>query len=173
MPAPPPLVIRPAQRDDVPAILAIYNDAVRLTTATYDYEPWTLAQRLAWFDEHTRDDYPVFVAVEVGGAIAGFSSLSRYHHKPGYRFTSENSVYVAAPSRGRGIGARLLEPLIAAAQTRGLRAIIAAIDSANAASIRLHERFGFEEVGRFRQVGFKFDRWLDVVYLQRLVPAGP
>ncbi len=169
--------IRPATRDDVPAILAIYNHAVLHTTATYDYEPRTLEQRLAWYEEHVRDGLPVFVAVDAAGIVAGWSSLSRFHAKPGYQFTAENSVYVAEAHRGQRLGARLLAPLIEAAQRRGLRAIIAVIDSGNEASLRLHARFGFERVGYFRQIGYKFGRWLDVVYLERLLepsasPAG-
>jgi phosphinothricin acetyltransferase len=164
-----PLLIRPARRDDVPAILAIYNDAVARTTASYDYEPQPLELRLAWFDEHRRDGYPIFAAVDATGALVGWSSLSRYHAKPGYRFTAEDSVYVADGHRSRGVGAQLLAPLMDAARLRGFHAILAVIDNDNAPSIRLHAKFGFVEVGRFRQVGFKFDRWLDVVYLERLV----
>jgi L-amino acid N-acyltransferase len=166
-------VVRPAARDDCPGILAIYNDAVLTTTASYDYEPRTLAHREEWFDAHRRDNYPMFVAVErLPGAadrIVGWSALNPYHDRVGYRFTSENSVYVAADRRGRGIGALLLAPLIPAAQERGLHVIIAAIDASNDVSIRLHAKFGFETVGHFRQVGFKFGRWLDVVYMERLL----
>jgi phosphinothricin acetyltransferase len=89
----------------------------------------------------------------------------------GYRFTAENSVYVAAALRGHGIGKLLVPPLIEAAQRRGLHAIIAAIDATNEASLRLHAAFGFEKVGHFKQVGFKFGRWLDVVYMERLISA--
>jgi phosphinothricin acetyltransferase len=167
-----PYALRPATRDDVPAILAIYNHAVLHTTATYDYEPRTLDQRLAWYDDHERDALPIFVAVSAAGTIAGWSSLSRYHLKPGYRFTAENSIYVAEGHQGRGLGARLLAPLIDAARARGLRAIIAVIDSANEPSLRLHAKFAFEQVGHFRQIGFKFGRWLDVVYLERLIEPG-
>lgn len=172
MPSGDPYALRPATRDDVPAMLAIYNHAVLHTTATYDYEPRTLDQRLAWFDDHARDGLPVLVITDAAGAIAGWSSLSRYHHKPGYRFTVENSVYVAEGHQRRGLGTRLLAPLIDAARASGLRAIIAVIDSANDASLRLHAKFGFEQVGHFRQIGFKFGRWLDVVYLERMIESG-
>jgi phosphinothricin acetyltransferase len=111
----------------------------------------------------------VFVAVADGGRVVGWSALNRFHARPGYRFTTENSVYVAADQRGRGIGTRLLPPLIEAAQRLGLHAIIGAIDADNEASLRLHARFGFEKVAHLRQVGFKFGRWLDVVYLERLL----
>lgn len=172
MPEGDPHTIRRAIQDDVPAILAIYNHAIQHTTATYDYEPHTLEQRLAWFDDHERDDLPVFVATDAAGVIVGWSSLSRYHLKPGYRFTAENSVYLSEAHRGRGLGAQLLAPLIDAARAGGLRAIIAVIDSTNEASLRLHAKFGFERVGHFRQIGFKFGRWLDVVYLERLIEPG-
>ncbi len=164
-----PPIIRPAVRSDCPGILAIYNDAVLTTTATYDYEPRSLEYREAWFDDHARTNFPIFVAEDSAGRIVGWSALNRYHDRMGFRFTTENSVYVAADQRGRGLGGLLLDPLIPAAKERGLRAIIAAIDATNTASIRLHARFGFEQVGHFKQVGFKFDRWLDVVYMERLV----
>jgi phosphinothricin acetyltransferase len=162
--------IRPAQRADVPAILDIYNDAVLTTTATYDYEPRSLQHRIQWFDDHGKIGFPIFVAEDDSGKIAGWSSLSRYHDRKGYQFTSENSIYVASYARGRGVGRLLLEPLIDSAKKLGLRAIIAVIDASNEASIRLHERQGFFEVGRFQKVGFKFGRWLDVVYMELLLP---
>ena len=164
-----PAIIRPAVRADCPGILAIYNDAVLKTTASYDYEPRTLGQREAWFDDHQRDGFPVLVAEDSAGRVVGWSALNRYHDRMGYRFTSENSIYVAEDFRGRGLGSALLEPLLESARERGLHAIIAAIDAENVASIRLHARFGFEQVGLFRQVGFKFGRWLDVLYMERLL----
>ena len=163
------ITIRPATEADLPGILEIYNDAVLHTTATYDYEPRTLEQRRQWFEDHQRDNYAVFVAVDDTGRNVGWSALNPYHARPGYRFTTENSVYIAADRRGQGIGKQLLEPLIDAARARGLHVIIAAIDATNEASIRLHTRFGFEQVGHFKQVGFKFGRWLDVVYLEKIV----
>jgi phosphinothricin acetyltransferase len=161
--------IRPAIHTDLPGILEIYNDAILTTTASYDYEPRTLEQRRQWFDDRARDGYPVFVAESDTGRVVGWSALNPFHDRAGYRFTAENSVYVAADSRGRGLGKLLLAPLIEGATARGLHAIIAAIDAENAASIRLHAAFGFEKVGHFKQTGFKFGRWLDVVYMERLV----
>src|SRR5688572_21862326 len=163
------MIVRPATTADLPAILEIYNDAVLTTTATYDYEPRTLEHRVAWFEDHVKQELPVFVAEDDRGRIVGWSSLSSYHARAGYRFTSENSVYVAAHQRGKGIGKLLLEPLIDAARKQGLHAIIAAIDADNETSIRLHARFGFEKVGHFKKVGYKFDRWLDVVYMELLL----
>jgi L-amino acid N-acyltransferase len=161
--------VRPATYEDLPGILEVYNEAVLNTTATYDYEPRTLEQRQQWFEERQRDNYAVFVALDASQRVAGWSALNPFHARPGYRFTAENSVYVAPPVRGQGLGKLLLAPLIDAAKTRQLHAIIAAIDAENEASIRLHARFGFEKVGHFRQTGFKFGRWLDVVYMERLV----
>ena len=163
------ITIRPATVADLPGILEIYNDAVLHTTATYDYEPRTLEQRRQWFEDHQRDNYAVFVAVDETGRIVGWSALNPYHARPGYRFTSEDSVYIAADRRGQGIAKQLLEPLIEAARARGLHVIIAAIDATNEASIRLHTRFGFEQVGHFKQVGFKFGRWLDVNYMEKII----
>ena len=161
--------IRPATRADLPGILEIYNDAVLNTTATYDYEPRTLEHRIQWFEERQRDRYPVLVAVDNDGRVSGWSALNPFHARIGYQFTSENSVYVAADKRGKGIGKLLLAPLIEGAKARGLHAIIAAIDADNEASIRLHAAFGFEKVGHFKQTGFKFNRWLDLVYMERLL----
>ncbi|MBN8249768.1 MAG: N-acetyltransferase [Verrucomicrobia bacterium] len=163
--------IRRARRADCAGILAIYNDAVLKTTGTYDEEPRSLDHRLAWFDAHERDDLAVFVAEEAGAGpdaarIVGWSALNRYHDRPGYRFTAENSVYVAEHRRGTGLGSRLLAPLLPAAEARGLHAVLAVIDASNPASLRLHERHGFETVGHLREVGFKFGRWLDVVLME-------
>lgn len=163
------MTIRPATHGDLQGILDIYNEAVLTTTASYDYEPRTLEQRREWFEERQREKYPVLVAADEAGNVVGWSALNPYHARVGYRFTSENSVYVAASQRGKGIGRALLGPLLEAGKARGLCAIIAAIDADNEASIRLHAAFGFEKVGHFKKVGFKFDRWLDVVYMEKLL----
>jgi L-amino acid N-acyltransferase len=162
------VTVRLAEPKDLPAISEIYNHAVLNTTASYDYDPRDMKHRLAWFELHQRQDLPVFVA-EIDGAVIGWSSLSKYHDRMGYRFTVEDSVYIGEAHRGKGIGKALLAPLIQAARDRKLRAMIGAIDADNKASIRLHAGFGFEKVGHFKQVGFKFDRWLDVVYMELLL----
>ena len=161
--------VRPATHDDLSAIHDIYNDAVLTTTASYDYEPRPFEYRVTWFESHERQRLPVFVATNDDGQLVGWSSLSRYHDRKGYQFTVENSVYVAAAHRGHGIGKLLMPPLIDSARTLGLRAIIAAIDAENEASVRLHAAFDFVAVGRFKEVGFKFGRWLDVIYMERLI----
>ena len=172
LPINPSMIIRPATEADLEAILQIYNEAVLTTTASYDYEPRTLEHRKQWFRDHQAQNYPVFVAVNPEGGVIGWSALNRYHDRPGYRYTTENSIYVSPAAQGQGVGKLLLPPLIQAARELGLHAIIAAIDAANDVSIRLHARFGFVQVGHFKEVGFKFDRWLDVVYMQLLLPVS-
>lgn len=162
-------MIRSATEADLPAILAIYNEAVLTTTASYDYEPRTLEHRRQWFFDHQESGLPVFVAEKPGAGVVGWSSLNPYRPRVGYRFTGENSIYVASAHRGQGIGKQLMPPLIEGGKTRGLHAILAGIDSENQVSIRLHEFFGFRKVAHLREVGFKFDRWLDVIYLELLL----
>jgi len=162
--------VRLANYDDLPQILEIYNDAVLHTTASYDYQPRTMEHRVAWFEDHKKQNYPIYVAVIESGEVVGWSSLSRFHDRMGYRFTAEDSVYVAEPHRGKGVGKLLLKPLIDAARERDLHAIVGLIDAQNEPSIRLHAAFGFEKVAHLKQVGYKFDRWLDVVIMERLLP---
>jgi L-amino acid N-acyltransferase len=159
------VTVRAAVHADVPAILDIYNDAVLKTTASYDYEPRSLAHRLSWFEDHERNGLPVFV-VEEKRRVLGWSALNRFHDRMGYRFTLENSIYIAEPFRGRGLGKQLMPPLIASARARSFHVIVAVIDASNEASVRLHARFGFQVAGNLREVGFKFGRWLNVVYMQ-------
>jgi phosphinothricin acetyltransferase len=162
------ILIRPATRDDVPRILAIYNDAVLNTTASWDYEPSTLDARLAWYDEQVECNFPIFVADDAG-EIVGWSAFGKFRAKIGYQFSVENSVYVAADRRGQGIGKLLMPPLIETAQAQRRHVIIAGVEASNEVSIRLHAHFGFVECARFRQVGYKFGRWLDLVFMQRIL----
>lgn len=171
------LHIRPATEADLPGILTIYNDAILHTTAVYDYEPHTLEMRQTWFTTRQAEGYPILVAAREPACsgetshpeVLGYAALGPFRAWAAYRYTAESSVYVAAHARGRGLGQRLLAPLIEAAKTRNLHALIAGIDADNAASLRLHQRFGYAEVGHLRQVGYKFDRWLDLKFLERLL----
>ena len=159
-------VVRVAVETDQRAILDIYNDAVLHSTATFDLEPRTWEEHQRWFEEH-RPPYQVLVAA-VGDTVAGWGSLSPFRAKPGYRFTAQDSIYVHKDFRRRGIGAALLYLLIETAGEGGFHSIMALIDGGNTVSVHLHERFAFRQVGTFREVGFKFGRWLDVVHMQRL-----
>jgi phosphinothricin acetyltransferase len=160
--------IRLARENDLPAILEIYNDIILTTTAVYQYVPQTLDMRKAWYDTKLKDGHPVFVA-ESEGRVVGLSSYGPFRAWAAYKYTVENSVYVASDQRGKGIGKLLIEPLIRAAKENDLHAVIAGIDGSNAASIKLHQSFGFEEVAHFRQVGYKFGRWLDLKFLELLL----
>ena len=166
--------IRQAEEKDLPEILVIYNDIIVNTTAVYDYKPHTPAMRKQWFDTKKEQGFPVLVAEEAG-RIIGFSSIGPFRAWAAYKYSVENSVYVAADVRGKGVGKLLIPPLIEAAKQLDMHTIIAGIDASNEASIRLHQQFGFEEVAHFKQVGYKFGRWLDLKFLQLLLktPATP
>jgi L-amino acid N-acyltransferase YncA len=162
------ITIRPARENDLPEILDIYNDIILTTTAVYQYTPQTLDMRRTWYDTKMKDGHPVFVA-EWEGKIAGFSSYGPFRAWAAYKYTVENSVYVASEQREKGIGKLLMTPLIQTARKNDLHAIIAGIDGSNVASIKLHQSFGFEEVAHFRQVGYKFGRWLDLKFMELLL----
>jgi L-amino acid N-acyltransferase len=164
------ITIRPMKEADLPQTLVIYNDIILHTTAVYSYHPHTIQMREDWYAAKIKEGYPVFVA-ESEGKVVGFSSFGPFRAWDAYRYTVENSIYVLADQRGKGIGKRLLEPLITTAKEKDLHAIIASIDASNSVSLQLHRSFGFEEVAHFRQVGFKFGRWLDLKFLELLLPT--
>ena len=161
--------IRLATEADLVAINDIYNYYVLHSTCTYQEEPEPIDGRRAWLLKHGAK-HPATVA-EMDGRVVGWGSLSPYHARSAYRFTIENSVYVHHEFHRRGIGAIILKDLIERARAHGHRTIIAGIDAEQTPSIAIHAKFGFEQVGRLNQVGFKFGRWLDVVYMQLLLPG--
>ena len=162
--------IRPAIPADIPAIAAIYRAAVVGGTASFELEPPGEDEMLRRFRAITEAGYPYFVA-ELDGRVAGYAYASAYRTRPGYRFTVENSVYIAPDAQGRGIGGALLDRLIATCRDDGFRLMIAVIgDSANFASISLHRRAGFRFCGTIHSVGYKFGRWLDSVVME--LPLG-
>jgi len=156
------MIIRDARDSDLQGILDIYNDVVTTTTAIYDETVSTLEQRRAWFDARRGQGMPVLVGEE-GGEVIGFSSFGEWRARWGYRFTVEHSVHVRADQRGRGHGRALIEALFPRAARMNMHRMIGGIDSASTASLRLHEKLGFERVGFYSQVAHKFDRWLDLV----------
>lgn len=162
--------IRDATAADVPGILTIYNDVLTTSTAIYREEPATLEAHHEWFRQRLAAGYPVLVATDAHG-VAGFASFGDFRPWPGYRFTVEHSVHVRGDCRGRGVGGALMTPLLARARALGKHVMIAGVDADNLASQRFHERLGFERVAHFREVGFKFGRWLDLVFLQRRLDA--
>ncbi|KNX76301.1 acetyltransferase [Pseudomonas sp. 250J] len=157
--------IRDALIDDVPGILDIYNDAVANTTAIWNETPVDLGNRLAWFEARAQQGYPILVAVDDSGVL-GYASFGDWRPFEGFRHTVEHSVYVRSDQRGKGLGPVLMEVLIERARLCDKHVMVAAIESGNAASIRLHERLGFSITGQMPQVGVKFGRWLDLTFMQ-------
>lgn len=166
-------MIRQATPEDLPAILDIYNEAIRTSTAVYRYAEQTLEEKRAWYEQARASGFPVIVFAE-DGIVAGFGTFGRFRAYEGYRYTVEHSVYVHPLYQGRRIGAALLGALIDTAGEQGYAVMIAAIDAANAPSRRLHETFGFLHAGTLHGVGWKFGRWLDVaLYEKRLREDAP
>ncbi|MNZ34886.1 N-acyltransferase YncA [compost metagenome] len=159
------LVIRDASEADLPGIRDIYNDAVLNTTAIWNEIEVDLGNRRDWFAARLQQGFPVLVAEE-GGEVVGYASYGPWRAFDGFRETVEHSVYVRNDQRGKGIGPLLMEALIIRARVQGLHVMVAAIESGNTASIRLHERLGFVTTGQMPQVGQKFGRWLDLTFMQ-------
>jgi L-amino acid N-acyltransferase len=156
-------------------VLAILNEAIIDSTALYDYRPRTAAMMQAWFDAKEQGSWPVIGVVDEPGRLLGFGSYGPFRAWPAYKYTVEHSIYVERSNRGRGLGRRLLAELIACARRQQLHTLIGGIDADNAPSIALHRSLGFERCGSLRQVGFKFNRWLDLEFYQLLLdtPAQP
>jgi len=164
--------IRPAGANDLTAITRIYDDAVRHGTASFEIDPPDQDEMTRRFKALRDGGFPYLVA-EIAGAVAGYAYAGPYRARPAYRFTVEDSIYVAADMHRRGIGRKLLDRLIAEAEQRGFRQMIAVIgDSDQPGSIALHAAAGFRIVGTLAAVGFKLDRWLDSVLMQRALGNG-
>jgi L-amino acid N-acyltransferase len=156
--------LRSATTGDLAAINAIYTHSVLHSTATYQAEPSTDAERAAWFNAHG-PQHPVIVA-EIDGRVVGWGSLSPFHTRAAFNRTVEESVYIHQDFHRRGIGKAILADLLARAKTLGHHRVIAAISADQEPSLALHRTLGFVECGRLSEVGFKFGRWLDLVYLE-------
>jgi L-amino acid N-acyltransferase len=159
-----------ATEEDVPGILAIFNDVIARTTAVYREAPVTLEERRTWRQSRLEQGFPVLVARQED-SVLGFASFGEFRAWPCYRNTVEHTVHVHPDARGQGIGKRLVQALLPRATALGKHVMVAGIDGDNAVSLRLHVGLGFTEVGRFREVGRKFDRWLDLVFMQRLLES--
>jgi phosphinothricin acetyltransferase len=159
--------IRVARRDDLGALTSIYNHYVVHTPITFDLTPFTVDGRRPWFDEHgAAGRYRLFVAVE-SGTVVGYASTSRFRQKAAYDTTVETSVYCSAAAVGRGIGRALYDTLFASIAGEDIRRVVAGVTLPNAASVALHERYGFRRVGTFSENGRKFDRYWDVAWFER------
>lgn len=160
--------IREAVKEDLPIILEIMNDAILNSTAIYDYNARTPEFINRWFLKKQNDNMPVIVGEHEGKTI-GFGSFGIFRPWDGYKYSAEHSIYIASHFRGRGSGGELLQKLIELAKEQGFHTLIAGIDADNKASYRFHSKYGFAEVGRFREIGYKFNRWLDLVFMQLLL----
>ena len=166
------IAVRAARLTDIPAITGIYAHAVREATATFELDPPDIAEMNRRMEHLFNGGYPYIVA-EQNNELVGYAYAGPYHHRPAYRFTVEDSIYIAPAMHRRGVGRRLLAELIALSEARGYRQMIAVIgDSANTRSIGLHTTMGFRIAGKFESVGFKFGKWLDSVLMQRALGDG-
>jgi phosphinothricin acetyltransferase len=163
--------VRPAAHDDLVAITDLYNALIPTTTTAWTETLQTYDERRAWFAERQATGDAVLVAVD-GGEVVGFAAYGEFRDNrlwPGYRFTVEHTIHVAGRHHGRGIGRALLEALLEAARAAGLHVMVGAVDGENEQSLGFHRALGFVEVARMPETGRKFDRWLDLVLLQRVV----
>jgi phosphinothricin acetyltransferase len=161
------LILRSADERDLPAITAIYNQAVLTTTATFDTDPVSLDSRLAWFNNRNTD-FPVIVAV-VSGNVVGYAALSRWSDRRAFDISAELSLYVDAAHHGQGVGKALLKRILEMADTTQLYTVMVRITAENEISLKMHAQVGFLEVGVLRHCGIKFGRVLDVVFMQKLL----
>ncbi len=163
------MIIRDALETDLPALRDIFNDAVLNTTAIWMDNVVDLANRQAWFAARAQQGYPILVAENAAGEVVGYASFGDWRPFDGFCNTVEHSVYVRADQRGNGLGPLLMAALIERAKGCDKHVMVAAIESGNGASIRLHERLGFTTTGQMPQVGRKFGRWLDLTFMQLIL----
>jgi phosphinothricin acetyltransferase len=162
-------LLRLATEFDLPAINDIYNYYVERSTCTYQTEPEMLEARQAWFREHPPDKYPVVVAEDENGSVIGWGSLSKFRPRAAYAPTVEASIYIHHAFHRRGLGRQLLLDLIARARAAGFHSLIGGASADQKASLALQESVGMTPVAHFKEVGFKFGQWLDVIYLQLML----
>ena len=166
------VTIRPAEEGDLPAITAIYDEAVQTGTASYEVDPPGLAEMTRRWRGLVSDDFP-YLAATRGGELIGYAYAGPFRPRPAYRFSVEDSIYIAPTAQRIGVGSLLLSELIVLCEAKGFRQMIAVIGdgTGNSGSVRLHRALGFRDVGTFEAAGFKFGRWLDTMLMQR--PLGP
>ena len=158
-------MIRPATAADVEMILEIFNDNIVNSTAIYMYKEQTLEQRMAWFEAKQQSGEPLFV-FEENGVVAGYATYGTFRPYPAFHYTVEHSVYVHKNHYKKGIASQLMHALIDFARSHEVKTMVACIDKENEASLRIHEKLGFIYSGTIRNAGYKFGRWLDLVFYQ-------
>lgn len=161
-------MIRQARQSDLQSILSIYNHAILNTTTVYTYEPVTIEERETWFHTKLEQAEPIFVYLK-DGQVVGFATYGAFRNWPAYQYTVEHSIYVDPETRNEGVASQLLVKLIEEIKNRNYKTIVAGIDASNTASIKLHEKYGFELCGTIKSVGYKFDRWLDLAFYQLIL----
>lgn len=166
-----PVRIRDAKKEDLPTILKIVNYEIEHTTAIYDYDKRNLEYQTAWLEKKIKEKMPVIIAEE-NGQVIGFGTFGIFRPWDGYQFSVEHSIYLDKNSRGLGSGKKIMKELILLAKELGFHTMIAGIDANNAKSIKFHHDFGFKEVGRFNQIGYKFEKWLDLIFMQRFLKGN-
>jgi L-amino acid N-acyltransferase len=157
------------ERQHSQSILDIFNEAILNSTALYDYRPRAIETMSAWFAIKRQNNFPVLGIEGSDGELQGFASYGSFRAWPAYKYSVEHSIYVHKDHRGRGLGAVMLEALIEEAERQQVHLMVGGIDAANQASIALHEKFGFQHSGTVREAGFKFGRWLDLAFYQKIL----
>jgi phosphinothricin acetyltransferase len=161
-------LLRPAVHSDLGAILNIYNEAIERTTAIYEYDPFSLDYIETWWQQRSKEGWPIIV-LECDGKAVAFATYGTFRARAAYRSTMEHSVYVLEQYRGKGFGKRLLQAIIKAAGENGVHVLVGGIDADNKLSIALHESHGFRVAGHLHEVAYKFDRWLDLVFMEKML----
>lgn len=164
-------MIRAAVENDLKEILEIYNYAVLNSTAVYTYAAQSLEERKVWFNRKNEDKFPVIV-FEEDNHVLGFATFGPFRAWPAYKYTIEHSVYVDSNYRNRGVGTALMKEIIRIADERNFATMVAGIDAFNESSLKMHEKLGFKYSGTIKRAGFKFGKWLDLIFLQ-LILRGP
>lgn len=167
--------LKPCEEKHLPEIMDIFNEAIIHTTALYDYKPRTLDMVQSWFLHKHEGKYPVTGIFNQKDKLLGFATYGPFRERPAYKYTVEHSVYVRSDSRGKGLGTILLREILRNAEEQNYHVVIGGIDASNYASIKLHEKEGFSFCGLIRQSGYKFEKWLDLVFYQKILetPRNP
>ncbi len=160
--------LRHATAADLSAILSIYNEAIDRTTAIYEYQPFSPGYIHSWWQQRVEEQWPVLV-LETNGSVAGFATYGTFRARAAYRTTMEHSVYVLESFRGNGFGKQLLAAIVEEARKNNVHVLVGGIDAENKLSIKMHEAAGFKIAGHLHQVAFKFDRWLDLVFMEMIL----
>jgi phosphinothricin acetyltransferase len=166
--------LRKASKTDLPTIMEILNHAILNTTAVYSYELYTAEQMEAWFDEKINHNFPIIVSTK-GNQVTGFVTYGKFRMRPAYKYTVEHSIYVHHDFRQQGVANNLMKRIIEEAIAADVHTLLGGIDAENEISIQFHEKFGFKKVAHIKEAGFKFNRWLDLVFMQLILetPNNP